>query len=65
MGWKKIVDSVHAKGGKIYLQIWHSGRAVLSDFIGGQNPIAPSPIAISTPHSYTKGPYPVPKEMTE
>jgi len=26
-GWKKVVDSVHAKGGKIFLQIWHPGRA--------------------------------------
>lgn len=27
-------------------------------------PLAPSAIAISTPHAYTKGPHPVPKEMT-
>ncbi len=25
-GWKKVVDRVHAKGGKIYLQLWHMGR---------------------------------------
>lgn len=24
--WKKIVDAVHARGGKIVLQIWHCGR---------------------------------------
>jgi N-ethylmaleimide reductase len=33
-GWKKVVDAVHAKGGKIYMQIWHSGRAAHSDHIG-------------------------------
>lgn len=25
--WKKVVDAVHAKGGYIYAQLWHSGRA--------------------------------------
>jgi 2,4-dienoyl-CoA reductase-like NADH-dependent reductase (Old Yellow Enzyme family) len=25
--WKKITDAVHAKGGIIYLQLWHLGRA--------------------------------------
>ena len=28
VGWKKVVDAVHAKGGKIYLQIWHGGELV-------------------------------------
>lgn len=25
-GWRKIVDNVHAKGGKIVVQLWHVGR---------------------------------------
>lgn len=25
-GWKKVTKAVHDKGGKIFLQIWHSGR---------------------------------------
>ena len=25
-GWKKLVDALHAKGGKIYLQLAHGGR---------------------------------------
>ena len=25
-GWKKITDAVHAKGGKIVIQLWHVGR---------------------------------------
>ncbi|MFZ6689149.1 alkene reductase [Undibacterium sp. SXout11W] len=25
-GWKTVVDAVHAKGGKIALQLWHVGR---------------------------------------
>jgi 2,4-dienoyl-CoA reductase-like NADH-dependent reductase (Old Yellow Enzyme family) len=37
----------------------------VSDFIGGKTPIAPSAIAIRTPHTMTKGEHPVPKEMTK
>ena len=22
-GWKKVVDAIHAKGGYVYLQLWH------------------------------------------
>ncbi|MBS1170076.1 MAG: N-ethylmaleimide reductase [Burkholderiaceae bacterium] len=25
-GWKRIVDALHAKGGKISVQLWHVGR---------------------------------------
>lgn len=31
-GWKKVVDRVHAKGGKIFLQLWHLGRQAHSTF---------------------------------
>ena len=34
-GWKKVTDAVHAKGGRIYLQIWHGGRACHSALNGG------------------------------
>lgn len=26
-GWKSVVDAVHAKGGYMYAQLWHGGRA--------------------------------------
>lgn len=26
-GWKKIVDAVHAKGGHMFSQLWHTGRS--------------------------------------
>jgi N-ethylmaleimide reductase len=26
-GWKKVTDAVHAAGGRIFLQVWHGGRA--------------------------------------
>jgi len=25
-GWRTVTDAVHAKGGKIFLQLWHVGR---------------------------------------
>nr|KMM64703.1 NADPH dehydrogenase 1 [Coccidioides posadasii RMSCC 3488] len=33
-GWKKIVDAVHAKGGYIYFQLWHAGRATIPQMTG-------------------------------
>lgn len=30
--WKKVVDAVHAKGGLIYVQLWHMGRQAHSSF---------------------------------
>src|ERR1044072_3066255 len=32
-GWREVVDAVHAKGGVIFLQLWHVGR--------GSNPDLP------------------------
>jgi N-ethylmaleimide reductase len=26
-GWKKIVDAVHARGSRIFSQLWHTGRS--------------------------------------
>lgn len=45
-GWKKVVDAVHAKGGKMSAQLWHVGRMSHSYFQpDGQAPVAPSAIA--------------------
>jgi N-ethylmaleimide reductase len=43
-GWKKVVDSVHDKGGKIFMQLWHVGRTSLPDFHNGELPWAPSAV---------------------
>lgn len=44
-GWRKVTDAVHAKGGRIFLQIWHTGRiSHVSVQPGGQAPVAPSAI---------------------
>ncbi len=43
-GWKKITKAVHAKGGKIFLQLWHVGRISDPIFLNGELPVAPSAI---------------------
>jgi N-ethylmaleimide reductase len=48
-GWHKVVDAVHAKGGVIFLQLWHVGRVSHSSFQpGGALPVAPSAVPISS-----------------
>jgi len=43
--WKKITDAVHAKGGRIFLQLWHVGRQSHTEFQpNGGAPIAPSTV---------------------
>ena len=46
-GWREVVDAVHAKGGVIFLQLWHVGRVSHSSFQpGGVLPVAPSAVPI-------------------
>lgn len=52
-GWKKVTDAVHAKGGKIFLQIWHGGRACHPVLNDGKQPVAPSAIAITNSDIHT------------
>lgn len=44
-GWKKVVEAVHEKGGKIVLQLWHVGRISHPSLLPGNAlPVAPSAI---------------------
>ena len=44
-GWKKVTDAVHARGGKIYIQLWHVGRISHTSLQpNGGAPVAPSAI---------------------
>ncbi len=66
-GWKAVTDAVHAKGGKIFLQLWHMGRASHSSFHGGSLPVSASAIAINgTAHTPVGSvPYETPRALEE
>jgi N-ethylmaleimide reductase len=65
-GWKKVTDAVHAKGGRIVLQIWHGGRACHPVLNGGKVPVSASAIAIEDEVHTPEGklPYTVPHALT-
>jgi N-ethylmaleimide reductase len=48
-GWKKVTEAVHAKGGRIFAQLWHVGRVSHTSLQpNGQAPVAPSAITART-----------------
>ncbi len=68
-GWRHVVDAVHHAGGKIFVQLMHTGRASHPDNLGpGVRVLAPSAVALGeTIVTDTQGPVqpPVPEAMTE
>lgn len=68
-GWKRVNDGVHAAGGKIFIQLMHTGRVSHpANMAAGTKIVAPS--AIATPgemwtDTSAMQPHPVPSEMTE
>ncbi len=66
-GWRKVVNSVHEYDGKIFLQLWHCGRASHSSFHDGNPAVAPSAIRINGDYINTpkgKEEYEIPKELS-
>ncbi len=65
-GWRRVADAVHAKGGRIVVQLMHVGRIAHPDNKQGLETVAPS--AIAAPDTmFTAGgmkPYPVPRALT-
>ncbi|RYF44211.1 MAG: alkene reductase [Comamonadaceae bacterium] len=48
-GWKRVTEGVHARGGRIVVQLWHVGRVSHVDLQPeGGKPVAPSAIAAKT-----------------
>ncbi|OWZ07919.1 12-oxophytodienoate reductase [Phytophthora megakarya] len=63
--WKPVVEAVHAKGSKIFFQIWYIGRQGHPSFIG--DVVGPSAIAPVSGHTRNvnaeKAPYEVFREL--
>ena len=57
--WRPIVQTVHEAGGRIFAQLWHMGRLVHPDFLGGTAPVSASAtLAPAYAHTYEgKKPY--------
>ena len=67
-GWKKVTDAVHEKGGKIFVQLMHTGRVSHpANMPEEAEIIAPSAIPVEG-ETWTDAlgmkPYPVPKAMS-
>ncbi|KQB03639.1 NADH:flavin oxidoreductase [Vibrio metoecus] len=45
-GWKKVTEAVHANGGKIFAQLWHTGRVAHPAFFAGEYVLAPSALGV-------------------
>jgi N-ethylmaleimide reductase len=68
-GWRKVTGAVHAKGGRIFAQLMHTGRVGHpANLPAGAEVVAPSPVALEG-DLYTDAqgmqPHPVPREMTD
>ena len=68
-GWRLVTDAVHAKGGIIFLQIWHTGRVTHSSMQpGGGRPVAPSAVPAAGTHMDVNGssvPFETPRALEE
>ena len=56
--WKQVTEAVHAKGGRIFMQIWHAGRAAHPDMNDGAPTVSSSATAIDGDIDTPKGKVP-------
>ena len=43
-GWRLVTDAVHAAGGRIIAQLWHTGVIAHPDMRGGSQPLSASDV---------------------
>lgn len=67
-GWKQVTDAVHKADGRIFLQVWHGGRACHPLLNDGAQPVAPSALPIRNDEVHTpegKKPYVTPRALAD
>ncbi|MDX1495837.1 MAG: hypothetical protein R3253_17330, partial [Longimicrobiales bacterium] len=69
-GWRKVTDAVHAEGGRIFLQLMHTGRVTHpGNLPDGGRVLAPSAVPLDDTKMWVDGegalPIPEPEAMTE
>lgn len=66
--WRPVTQAVHARGGKIFMQIFHTGRIALPDFLpGNAQPVAPSAVRANGKNYTDQGmkEFVTPREITK
>ena len=65
-GWQQVTSQIHQNGGKIFAQLWHTGRVAHPHFFAQGDVLAPSAIAVegSVPRMRELT-YQVPKAVTQ
>ena len=43
-GWRRVTETVHAAGGKLFMQLWHGGRVSSYALLKGADPLSPSAV---------------------
>ncbi|VEN75370.1 N-ethylmaleimide reductase [Candidatus Desulfarcum epimagneticum] len=67
-GWRKTTEKIAPAGARIFLQLWHCGRASHSDFFNGAPPVSASAVKLNgdfvrTP--FGEKPYETPRPLSE
>jgi N-ethylmaleimide reductase len=66
--WRAVTQAVHARGGKIFMQLFHTGRIALPDFLpNNAQPVAPSAVRANGKNYTDEGmkEFVTPREITK
>jgi 2,4-dienoyl-CoA reductase-like NADH-dependent reductase (Old Yellow Enzyme family) len=63
--WRKVVQTVHAHGTKIFCQLWHVGRISHSDYTGGKPPVSSTNRAATGMNRQNNKPFGEPEALTK
>ncbi|WP_410171256.1 alkene reductase [Castellaniella defragrans] len=61
--WRTVTDTVHRRGGRIFLQLWHAGRVSDPEYLSGEMPVAPSAIPCGRGPCPQAGGFVVPRSL--